>query len=80
MRQAHFESVLKAGWRISGPKVECGELKPKPMTMASNKKPDAGSQPDILGDSEGCLSGRKLEHTDLAASDLFNSPIVQNVG
>ena len=26
MRQAHFESVLKAGGRITGPKVECGEL------------------------------------------------------
>ena len=41
---------------------------------------DAGSQTDILGDSEGCLSGSKLEHTYIAASDLFNSPIVQNVG
>ena len=38
-----------------------------------------GSQTDILGDSEGCLSGSKLEHTDIAASDLLNSPIVQNV-
>ena len=26
MRQAHFESVRKAGGRIAGPKVECGEL------------------------------------------------------
>ena len=50
------------------------------MAMASNKMSDAGSQTDILGDSEGCLSGSKLEHTDIAASDLFNSPIVQNVG
>ena len=41
---------------------------------------DAGSQTDILGDSEGCLSGSKQQHTDLAASDLFNSSIVQNVG
>ena len=48
--------------------------------MASNKMSDAGSQTNILGDSEGCLSGSKLEHTDIAASDLFNSPIVQNVG
>ena len=80
MRQAHFESVLKAGERIAGPKVECGELNTKPMAMASNKMSDAGSQTDILGDSEGCLSGSKLEHTDIAASDLFNSPIVQNVG
>ena len=80
MRQAHFESVLKAGGRNAGPKVECGELNTKPMAMASNKMSDVGSQTDILGDSEGCLSGRKLEHTDIAASDLFNSPIVQNVG
>ena len=71
MRQAHFES---------GPKVECGELNTKPMAMASNKMSDAGSQTDILGDSEGCLSGSKLEHTDIAAFDLFNSPNVQNVG
>ena len=41
---------------------------------------DAGGQTDILGDSEGCLSGSKLEHTYIATSDLFNSPIVQNVG
>ena len=80
MRQAHFESVLKAGGRIAGSKVECGELNTKPMAMTSNKMSDAGSQTDILGDSEGCLSGSKLEHTDIAASDLFNSPIVQNVG
>ena len=80
MRQAHFESVLKDGGRIAGPKVECGELNTKPMAMASNKMSDAGSQTDILGDSEGCLSGSKLEHTDIAASDLFNRPIVQNVG
>ena len=73
MRQAQFESVLK----IAGPKVECGELNTKPMAMASNKMSDAGSHTDILGDSEGCLSGGKLEHTDLAASDLFNSPIVK---
>ena len=26
MRQAHFESVLNAGGRIAGPKVECDEL------------------------------------------------------
>ena len=80
MRQAHFESVLKAGGRIAGPKVECGELNTKPMAMASNKMSDAGSQTDILGDSEGRLSGSKLEHIDIAASDLFNSPMVQNVG
>ena len=24
MRQTHFESVLNAGGRIAGPKVECG--------------------------------------------------------
>ena len=80
MRQAQFGSVLKAGGRIAGPKVECGELNTKPMAMASNKMSDAGSQTDIVGDSEGCLSGSKLEHTDLAASDLFNSQIVHNVG
>ena len=80
MRQAHFESVLKAGGRIAGPKVECGELNTKPMAMASNKMSDAGSQTDILGDGEGRLSGSKLEHTDIAASDLFNSQMVQNVG
>ena len=49
MRQAHFESVLKAGGRIAGPKVECGELNTKPMAMASNKMSDAWSQTDILG-------------------------------
>ena len=80
MRRAHFESILKAGGRIAGPKVEYGELNTKPMAMASNKMSDAGSQTDILCDSEGCLSGSKLEHTDIAASDLFNSPIVHNVG
>ena len=77
MRQAHFESILNAGGRISGPKVECGELNTKPMAIAANKMSDAGSQTDILGDGEGRLSGTKLEHT---ASDLFNSPMVQNVG
>ena len=80
IRQTYFESVLKAGGRIAGPQVECGELNTKPMAMASNKMSDAGIQTDILGDSEGCLSGSKLEHTDIAASDLFSSPIVQNVG
>ena len=44
------------------------------------KMSDARSQTDIRGDSEGCLLGSKLEHTDIAATDLFNSPIVQNVG
>ena len=77
MRQAHFESILNAGGRISGPKVECGELNTKPMAIAANKMSDAGSQTDILGDGEGRLSGTKLEHT---ASDLFNNPMVQNVG
>ena len=80
MRPAHFEYVLKAGGRIAGPKVECSELNTKPMAMALNKMSDAGSQTDILGDSEGCLSGRKREHTDIAASDLFKGPIVHNVG
>ena len=80
MRQAHFESVLKAGGRIAGPKVECGDLNPKPMAMVSNKMSDAGSETDILGDSEGCLSGSKLEHTDIAAADFINIPIVHNVG
>ena len=52
MRQAHFESVLKAGGRIAGLKVECGELITKPIAIASNKISDAGSQTDILVDSE----------------------------
>ena len=34
MRQAHFESVLNAGGRVAGPKVECGELNTKLMAMA----------------------------------------------
>ena len=38
MRQAHFESVLKASERIAVPKVECGELNTKPMAMASNRQ------------------------------------------
>ena len=63
MRQAHFDSVLKAGGRIAGPKVERGKLNTKPMAMASNKISDAGSQTDMLGDSEGGMSGSKLEHT-----------------
>ena len=50
------------------------------MAMVSNKMSDAGSQTDILGDSGVCLSVSKLEHSYLAASDLFNTPIVQNVG
>ena len=50
------------------------------MAMASNKMSDAGSQTDILGDGERRLSGSKLEHTDIAASDLFSSQMVQNVG
>ena len=79
-RQAHFESVLKDERRIAGEKVKCGELNTKPMAIAANKMSDTGSQADILGDSEGCLSGRKQEHTELAASDLFNSPILQNGG
>ena len=79
-RHAHLESVLKAGGRIVGPTVECGQLNTKPMVMASNKTLDAGSQNDILGHSDGCLSGSKQEHTELAASDLFNSPILQNSG
>ena len=41
---------------------------------------DAGSQTDIVGDSEGCRSGSKQEHTQLAASDLFNNPGLQNGG
>ena len=79
-RQAYFESVLKAGGRIAGPKVECGELNTKPMAIAANKLSNAWSQTDILGDSEGCMSGSKQQHTELAASDLFNSPLLQNGG
>ena len=58
-RQAHFESVLKAGGRIAGPKMA-----------------DAVSPTDIFGDSEGCLSRSKQEHSELAASALFDSPIL----
>ena len=50
------------------------------MAIATNKISYAGSQTDILGDSEGCLLGIKQEHTELAASDLFNSPVLQNGG
>ena len=46
----------------------------KLMALATNK------MSDILGDSERCLSENKHEHTELAASDLFNSPILQNCG
>ena len=77
--QAHFESVLKAGGRIPGPKVECGELNTKPMVIAENKMSDAGSHTDILGDSDEYMWGSK-QHTELAASNLFNSPILQNSG
>ena len=80
MRQSHFESVLRAGGRIAGPKVECGESNTKLMAMAINKMADAGTQTDILVDSEGCLSGNKQEHSELAVSDLFNSPVLQNGG
>ena len=41
---------------------------------------DAGSQTDILGNSEGCLTGNKQEHTELAAFYLFNRPDLQNGG
>ena len=37
MSQAHFESVLKAGGRIAGPKVECGELNTKPWLWFQTK-------------------------------------------
>ena len=50
------------------------------MDMATNKMSDVGSQTDILGDSEGCLSGNKQEHTELGAAYLFNSPVLQNGG
>ena len=50
------------------------------MVIASHKMSDAGSQADILGDTEGCLSRSKQEHTKLAASDLFNNPCLQNGG
>ena len=49
--------------------MKCGELNTKPMAIGTNKMSDAGSQTDILGDSEGCLSGSKHELTELAASD-----------
>ena len=77
-RQTHFESVLNAGGIIAGPKVECGKFNTKPMAIATNKMSDAGSQTDILGNSEGYLSGSKQEHTKQAYSDLFNSLRLQN--
>ena len=62
------------GWRIVGPTVECGELNTIPMTVATNKMSDAGSQTDPSGDSEGCLSGRKQEHTVMCSwYHLLNS-------
>ena len=78
--QAHFEFVLKAGGRIAGPKVERSELNTKPMTMAANKMSDSWSQTGMFGDSEGCLSESKQEHTELSSSGLFNSQILQNGG
>ena len=50
---------------MAWPKVECGESNTKLMAMATNKMSDAGSQTNILGDSEGCLSENKQEHTEL---------------
>ena len=46
--------------------------------MSGNKISDAESQTDILGDSEGCLSRNRQEHTELAESNLFNSPVLPN--
>ena len=57
-RQSHFEAVLRAGGRIAGSKVECGESNTKLMAMATNKMSDVGNQTDILGDSDGCRSGK----------------------
>ena len=79
-RQSHIESVLKAGGRITGPKIECGEVNTKPMAIATNKMSDTGSQTDIHGDNEGCLSGSNQEYTQLTASDLFNYPGLHNGG
>ena len=50
------------------------------MAIVTNKMSDAGSQTDILGDSEGCLLRSKQKHTKLVASDLVNSPGLQNGG
>ena len=50
------------------------------MVMATNKMSDAASQTDIIGDGEGCLSKSKQEHTELAVSDIFNNPGLQNGG
>ena len=79
-RQVYFVSALKAGGRIAVPKVERGELNTKPMAILLRQKSRTGSQTDIPGDSEGCLSGSKQENTELAASDLFISLILQNNG
>ena len=48
--------------------------------MATNNMSDAGSQTDILGDCEGCLSRSKPVHTKLTYWDLFNNPGLQNDG
>ena len=48
------------------------------MAISANIMSDAGSQTDILGDTEGYLSGIKQENIELAASDLFNIPIFEN--
>ena len=61
-RQSHFELALRVAGRIAGPKVECGESYTKLMAMAEKKMSDAGSQTEIIGNSDGCLSGNK-QHT-----------------
>ena len=64
-RQSHCESVLRAGGRITGPQVECGESNTKLMAMVTNKMSKAGSQTGIIGNIEGCLSRNKQEYIEL---------------
>ena len=56
--------LFVVGERIAGQEVECGELSPKPIAIATNKMSDGGSQTDTLGDSGVCLSRSKHGHTN----------------
>ena len=73
-------SPTESWWGDCGAKSRVFRIEHKTDGYGYKQMSDAGSQTDILGDSEGCLSGNKQEHTELAAFDLFNSPILQNGG
>ena len=47
-RQPHFESVRRAGGRIAGPKVKCGESNTKLMVMATKKCRTRGARQTYL--------------------------------